>query len=107
MKELPTLQEVIVRRANKKLDDDMRIFRDELDKLCKRHSGIVEAVSFPYSEDPNLDANDKCPIDNLFYKNSVKQKIKEKLLPWYVEKEVSKMIEAIDRVPAVPELSKK
>lgn len=106
MKELPTLQEVIVRRANKKLDDDMRIFRDELDKLCKRHENIAEAVLFPYLENPALDS-DKCSIDNLFYKNSVKQKIKEKLLPWYVEKEVSKMIEAIDRVPAVPELSKK
>ncbi len=98
MKELPTLQEVIVRRANKKLDDDMRIFRNELDKLCCYHRDITQAVLFPYSED----TTDKCSIDNLFHKIFVKDKIREKLLPWYVEKEINKMIKAIDRVPAVP-----
>ena len=95
MKELPTLQEVIVRRANEKFSDDLRKFRAELDKLCYRYNDITKAVSFFYSED----ITDKCSIDNLFHKDIVIDKIRENLLSGYVTREIDKMVKAIDRIP--------
>ena len=95
MKELPTLQEAIVKKAKKKLNDDIKKFCEELDTFCNHHHDIVVAVSFPYSKDPA----DECSIDNLFHKISVEDKIRENLLPSYVEREVTKIVEAINRIP--------
>lgn len=103
MKELPTLQEVIVRRATRKLEDDIASFRCAIQTACAKNSSfesIARTVEFPFAND--LDRN-TASIQYLFCKAIVVDKVKEKLLPWYVDKEVNNMVEAIDRIPKVDE----
>ena len=97
MKELPTLQEVIERRAARKLDDDIRLFRNEIERVCNTHRAIAEAIKFPFTDSAIS------TITFLFHKDPVVKKVKEELFPCYVEREIEKMFETIDRVPKTPE----
>lgn len=98
MKDLPTLQEVIQRRATKRLEDDIANFRGEITRVCNRYEAISRSVEFPFT-----DNGDKAFVQNLFYKVIVTDKVKESLLPCYMRKEVDNMVEAIDRIPKVDE----
>lgn len=96
MNPLPTLQEAIEAKARKKLLRNIIDFRSSIDSLCRRKefTEIASAIHFRYGAAENMTA----AINLLFYKGTVLEEVQSKLLPGYVEDEIQKTTEALNKI---------